>query len=187
MQVLVVYRNFDHVYEDSVENVMALLYTGKARVLSFSDQTLSVSSRPRYDLDPEIRAAMRGWDTIQIPHAVVLKGAVKFMRPFQQVLSRANLMKRDGRTCQYDDCQSSQDLTIDHVYPEARWKTGEFDHLPFGLKSWENQVIACKPCNNRKGCRTPDEAGMRLKKIPVAPINRIDPAIWDRIYPEKEV
>jgi 5-methylcytosine-specific restriction endonuclease McrA len=32
-----------------------------------------------------------------------------------------------------------------------------------GATTWENCVAACLPCNQRKGDRTPKEAGMRLR------------------------
>jgi 5-methylcytosine-specific restriction endonuclease McrA len=34
---------------------------------------------------------------------------------------------------------------------------------------WENVAAACRPCNLRKRDRTPDEAGMRLARMPHAP------------------
>jgi hypothetical protein len=39
-----------------------------------------------------------------------------------------------------------------------------------GGKSWENIVTACRACNLKKGGRTPDEAGMRLKHPPREPV-----------------
>jgi 5-methylcytosine-specific restriction endonuclease McrA len=50
-------------------------------------------------------------------------------------------------------------LTLDHVIPQSRG----------GANTWENLVAGCKPCNNRKGDRTPAEAGMALAHKP-API-----------------
>lgn len=35
-----------------------------------------------------------------------------------------------------------------------------------GKSTWENLVACCYPCNNKKGDRTPDEAGMTLLKKP---------------------
>jgi hypothetical protein len=40
---------------------------------------------------------------------------------------------------------------------------GTYDHVdPAGDNSFGNLVVACRSCNSAKGCRTPDEAGMRL-------------------------
>ena len=50
-------------------------------------------------------------------------------------------------------------LTRDHVQPKSRG----------GRDCYENLVIACKACNNRKGDRTPEEAGMPLLAVPFKP------------------
>ena len=70
-----------------------------------------------------------------------------------RALSRKNILLRDRYTCQY--CQkvlNSGELTLDHVIPRSR----------AGETTWENLVASCNPCNNRKGNRTPEEAGMKL-------------------------
>jgi len=72
-------------------------------------------------------------------------------------LSRKNILMRDRYTCQY--CHRtlpSGELTLDHVVPRAR----------AGESAWENLVACCNPCNNRKGSRTPEEAGMKLARQP---------------------
>jgi len=72
-------------------------------------------------------------------------------------LSRKNILMRDRYTCQY--CHrvlASADLTLDHVVPRSR----------SGESAWENLVACCHGCNNRKGSRTPEEAGMKLARQP---------------------
>src|ERR1700724_1842364 len=74
-----------------------------------------------------------------------------------RALSRKNILMRDRYTCQY--CHRtlpSGELTLDHVVPRSR----------AGESNWENLVACCNPCNNRKGSRTPEEAGMRLARQP---------------------
>ena len=66
-------------------------------------------------------------------------------------------MQRDKNTCQY--CGSTKHLTIDHVMPVSRG----------GENTWKNMVTACFSCNNKKGCRTPEEAGMKLMSKPGRP------------------
>ena len=74
-----------------------------------------------------------------------------------RALSRKNIMLRDRYTCQYCiKTFSANELTLDHVMPRSRR----------GGTTWENLVACCNPCNNRKGNRTPDEAGMRLARQP---------------------
>jgi 5-methylcytosine-specific restriction endonuclease McrA len=74
-----------------------------------------------------------------------------------RALSRKNILMRDRYTCQY--CLRtlpSSELTLDHVIPRSR----------AGESAWENLVACCHPCNNRKGNRTPEEAGMKLSRQP---------------------
>ncbi len=74
--------------------------------------------------------------------------------------SRRNVAKRDHFTCQYCGAQPGVgDLTIDHILPRAQG----------GTSSWTNCVAACASCNARKADRTPDQAGMRLRKAPARP------------------
>ncbi|XP_022745167.1 uncharacterized protein LOC111295742 isoform X2 [Durio zibethinus] len=86
----------------------------------------------------------------KVPH---LLQVVK-RRRIRNNLSRKNVLFRDNFTCQY--CEADENLTIDHVLPVARggeWK-------------WENLVAACAKCNSMKGQKTPDEANMKLIKVP---------------------
>jgi 5-methylcytosine-specific restriction endonuclease McrA len=74
-----------------------------------------------------------------------------------RALSRKNILLRDRNTCQYcGEVLPSGELTLDHVIPRSRG----------GSSTWENLVACCHPCNNRKGSRTPEEAGMRLARAP---------------------
>ncbi len=74
-----------------------------------------------------------------------------------RALSRKNIMIRDRYTCQYcHKITPSGELTLDHVIPRSR----------AGGTTWENLVACCHPCNNRKGNRTPEEAGMKLLRLP---------------------
>ncbi len=78
--------------------------------------------------------------------------------PFQgRALSRKNILMRDRNTCQFcGHAMPASDLTLDHIVPRSRG----------GESSWENLVACCHPCNNRKGDRMPEEAGMKLLRRP---------------------
>lgn len=74
-----------------------------------------------------------------------------------RALSRKNILLRDRNTCQFcGRVFPASELTLDHVMPRSRG----------GHSSWENLVACCYQCNNRKGDRTPEEAGLRLVKRP---------------------
>ena len=72
------------------------------------------------------------------------------------VLRRRAVFARDDHRCQY--CGATAD-SIDHVMPRSRG----------GLHVWENVAAACRRCNLDKRDRTPEEAGMRLARPPLAP------------------
>lgn len=95
-------------------------------------------------------------------NAVKLPSVIRLLEyrriPHQtRALSRKNILLRDRYTCQY--CLRtlpSGELTLDHVMPRSR----------AGETTWENLVACCHTCNNRKGSRTPEEAGMKLVRQP---------------------
>ncbi len=72
--------------------------------------------------------------------------------------SRTGVLDRDHRCCGY--C-SGKATTIDHIVPRSRG----------GRNTWSNTVAACDGCNQRKGDRTPEEAGMVLRV-------RLGPPTW---------
>lgn len=76
----------------------------------------------------------------------------------EAVLSRKNIYLRDNHTCQYCS-KSGTSLTIDHVIPKSKG----------GTETWDNMVVCCARCNNRKGDRTLEAVGMKLKVRPYRP------------------
>ncbi len=100
-----------------------------------------------------VRSAIK---SVTLPSVIRLLGYRRI--PHQtRALSRKNILMRDRFTCQY--CLRtlpSGELTLDHVIPRSR----------SGESAWENLVACCHACNNRKGSRTPEEAGMRLVRQP---------------------
>ncbi len=74
-----------------------------------------------------------------------------------RALSRKNILLRDRNMCQFcGRVFPSSELTLDHVVPRSRG----------GRSTWENLVACCYRCNNGKGDRTPEEAGLKLARRP---------------------
>ena len=98
-----------------------------------------------------------------LPTAIVLSKYVRV--PYKKAtLSRRNLMKRDGSKCQYCGCKLNIDNeTIDHVVPTSKG----------GKHRWENVVACCKPCNARKGDRSNEDIGYKLRQQPFAPTRSV--------------
>lgn len=110
---------------------------------------------------------------LRVPEVISL---TKYDRlPTSSVMfSRRNVFKRDHYTCQYCGRQpGSEELTIDHVIPKSS---------PDGLgkSTWENCVLACITCNVKKANRTPEQAGMRLRRQPIRPT-------WQPLYAARNV
>jgi hypothetical protein len=73
---------------------------------------------------------------------------------------RMTLYSRDHHICAYCGNEfATGQLTIDHVIPKSRG----------GGNNWANCVTSCRPCNHRKGWKTPEEAKMHLLYVPYAP------------------
>ncbi|MGI5214485.1 HNH endonuclease [Plantactinospora sp. CA-290183] len=70
--------------------------------------------------------------------------------------SRSGVLARDDRRCGYCGAEAS---THDHILPRSRG----------GRNTWANTIASCYGCNQRKGDRTPAEAGMVLRFEPAAP------------------
>ncbi|NUQ39224.1 MAG: HNH endonuclease [Caldilineales bacterium] len=86
--------------------------------------------------------------------------------------SRAGVLRRDAYRCIYCGIQAGEtraghtlhraDFSVDHLIPRSRG----------GKNGWGNTACACYACNQRKGDRTPHEAGMTLLWEPKTP--RVD-------------
>jgi 5-methylcytosine-specific restriction endonuclease McrA len=63
-----------------------------------------------------------------------------------------------------------EELTIDHVLPRSQG----------GTSTWDNCVLSCIGCNKHKADRTPQQAGMTLRKTPVRPT-------WKPLYARHNV
>jgi 5-methylcytosine-specific restriction endonuclease McrA len=93
---------------------------------------------------------------VRIPSVIRL---LEFRRiPYQtRALSRKNLLLRDRYTCQFcGRLLPAHELTLDHVIPRSRG----------GHTDWDNLVACCHRCNNLKGDRLPEEAGLKLLRPP---------------------
>ena len=85
-----------------------------------------------------------------------LKGRPGYVPP----LNNPTLFRRDAQLCMYCGARHrTSELSRDHVTPVSRG----------GADVWNNVVSACKRCNNHKGDRTPEQAGLELVAIPFTP------------------
>ena len=138
--VLVLNHNYEPLNVCNTRRAMGLLLGGKAEIV------------------------LNGRGVIRTPTAEFLRPSVIRMqymirRPlFRPRLTRQEVFRRDGYTCQYCG-RRTKSLTLDHVIPRRKG----------GTHSWDNLVTACRACNRRKGGRTPQEAHMTLLRPPGEP------------------
>jgi 5-methylcytosine-specific restriction endonuclease McrA len=140
-KVLILNQNYEPMSVINVKKAIVLLYLGKAELIAAHDGR-------------EVHAV-----SVAMPFPSILRLSVFVRVPYKKiVLSRKNILRRDGHRCQYCG-RSDIPLTLDHVIPLSRG----------GEDTWENLVCACVRCNNRKGDQTPEEAQLSLKRTPVRP------------------
>ena len=107
-----------------------------------------------------------GTNNKKYPIPAVAKTIKYFRTEIQTVkFSRKNLFIRDNYICQYcGDTFDIKHLTYDHVIPKSLWKSN------IGTPTcWTNIVTACSDCNKKKRNRTPKQANMPLKNLPMMP------------------
>ena len=121
--------------------------------LSLEDSPYTIEEYSR-NADGSVKVVRRPNGVVQDKPSVVRMKSWESRIPFRkQKSTRSFVYQRDRFICQYCAQKfSASDLTLDHIFPKA--KGGDNDST--------NLVTACKPCNNRKACRTPEEARMPL-------------------------
>ena len=143
METLVLNAGYEPVARVPWQRAVTLLWEGKVEVVEeYQDKVIrSVTLEIKVPSVIRFLRAMRG-----------RKRAIKF--------SRENVYVRDRRSCQYcGRIVPRPEATYDHVVPRAQG----------GKTIWENVVICCVPCNQKKGGRTPVQARMKLLSVPVKP------------------
>lgn len=157
---LVLNRNWQPVHVSTVARTLIMLYAGTVRAIDPDDYQAYdwddwSKLRPREDEKSIQSVSFR----LRVPEVVAL-AEYDAMPTVAVSFSRRNVFKRDRYTCQYCNRQpGEEELTIDHVVPRSQG----------GVSSWENCVLACITCNGRKGCRSVEQAGLKLRRKPVRP------------------
>jgi len=141
-QTLLLAQTYEPIKLISWRRALTLLTLGKVEVLE------------EYDRDVRTVSLV-----IKVPAVVrLLRTFRRHQKPVK--FSRVNIYARDSYRCQYCGKRTSiSELTYDHVVPRAQG----------GRTTWTNIVTCCYDCNRRKGNRTPEQAGMRLRSRPVQP------------------
>lgn len=141
VRVLVLNQSSEPLHFTSTRRAIILLLVGKAEYVETGEGRLR--SEHLSMLEPSVVRLNR---YVHRPYRL----AVSF--------SKRNVFRRDDFTCQYCGARGA-DLTLDHVVPRSQG----------GATSWENVVVACQPCNLRKGDRPLAASNLRLRRHPFRP------------------
>jgi 5-methylcytosine-specific restriction endonuclease McrA len=137
--VLVLNATFEPINVTAVRRAMVLMIKGVAQAEEINHAQVHSATR-----------------ALPVPSVIRLL-AYRHIPQQTRALSRKNILLRDRNTCQFcNGTFPASELTLDHVVPRSRG----------GRSSWENLVACCYRCNNKKGDRTPEEAGLCLMRRP---------------------
>jgi 5-methylcytosine-specific restriction endonuclease McrA len=160
---LVLNRHWQPIQVTTVKEAISLVAKGSAKIIDPSDfsavdlVTWNDVSRAKTKHEGSV---IRSQYLALVPPEVIVLAKYDGQGEKSVVFSRKNLFKRDKYTCMFCGVQPGPaELTIDHVMPKSRG----------GKSTWENCVLACVECNKRKANRTPDEAGMKMRRTPKKP------------------
>jgi 5-methylcytosine-specific restriction endonuclease McrA len=164
--VLVLNKGWTPVGTVSVQRAIVMVFsdykdgTPKAKIIepeSYAAMTWDDWSKLKPRVDDEVIKAANV--VFRCPELIMLTRYDK-VPGLKEHFSRRTLYKRDRHQCGYCGCKpGTESLSIDHIIPRSRG----------GLTTWENCIVCCIPCNAKKANRTPAEAGMKLRTIPVKP------------------
>ena len=145
MRTLVLNASYEPIHLVSWEEAMCMIVGEKADIVKAYE-------------GKQVRSA---FETFEMPKIIKLRKYARVKKNLSMVrYSRRNIVLRDENTCQYCGKKTTgKDATLDHVVPKSRG----------GKSTWTNIVLSCHSCNNKKDNRTPEEAGMKLKRQPYKP------------------
>lgn len=123
-----------------LQHAITMIYKGKAKVIkAITGEKIGPYDRPT---------------AVELLRFVYARW--KYDRTGEVPFSKRGVLRRDNFTCAY--CGKTAD-TVDHILP--KWQGN--------AASWMNSIAACRPCNQKKGGRSPKEAGMTRRFQPRVP------------------
>jgi len=147
-QVLVLSTGYEPLFKTNWKRAISAVFCGRAEVIEFHED-LWIRTATEKVKCPAIVRFLTGVISAKI------KNTCRKSRP-----SKKSVWTRDKGSCQYCEKKLTlKDCTIDHVIPKSKG----------GDHSWDNVVIACRKCNQKKGSKMPRECGMIPKDKPTFP------------------
>lgn len=144
MEVLVLNAHRVAVSRVSWQDAFVMVCAGRAEILEEYEDRVVRTAREVYPMPAVIR---------------YLRATTKFFRKGPR-FNRTNVYLRDKGICQYCGIKVDRaEFQIEHVIPRAQG----------GKSTWENVVVACHRCNQKKEDKTPAQAKMPLLSKPSKP------------------
>ena len=138
-QVLFLSTGYEPLFKTNWKRAITAVYSGRAEIVETHD-TLWIGSGTKKIQFPTIVRFLTG----------VISAKLKNVR-LSKKPSKKGIWLRDKGKCQYCEKKMTiKECTIDHVIPKSRQ----------GGHTWENVVIACQKCNQKKGNKLPRECNM---------------------------
>jgi len=161
--VLVLNRNWQAIHVKTPAEAFCMMAADVATALNIEDggsmrpvKWADWLTLPVRENDNSVRTVH---GAVRVPTVIVLANYAK-MPKGRPKFSAKNIWQRDGATCQYTGRKlASHEGNIDHIVPRSRG----------GKTSWDNCVLAHKEVNFRKADKLPEEAGLCLRRQPIAP------------------
>lgn len=160
--VLVLNRAYIPVNITDYASAITLLYTDRCKALDSAYVPYSFHEWLHFSSGDQ--CAFKCISTVKyniaVPEIVVLTQYDRlYVRDVRY--SRYNILSRDKYRCAYCGHSFSADkLSIDHIIPKEKG----------GQNDWLNVITSCKTCNQLKGNKTLEQAGLKLKFKPKAPV-----------------
>lgn len=152
-----------------MSNILLLNASYEPLTIVSHKRALALLLKGRVEAASEEAVEIRGVSkSLRIPTVIRLRRYINVPRRGAR-WSRQAVLQRDQYTCVYCGAHpgatrrgrmlNHRDFSVDHIMPISRG----------GKNTWGNTVCACRICNQRKGSRTPHEAGMKLRWEPKIP------------------
>jgi len=161
--VLVLNKNWQAINTTTPADALSALVSGNAKGLAIDDihgmAPLDWEHWKELDVREDDRVIRTTQMTVRVPTIIVLGTYNKV--PLKRLkFGFKGLWERDGGRCQYTGRRLTYDqANIDHIHPQSRG----------GATTWENCVLSDRDINQKKGAKTPKEAGLKLISRPYRP------------------
>lgn len=173
-KILVLNKNYEPIKITDIMDGITKVYAEKAYFLDKNFQRYTFEEWVEYSKKHKFEE-----EKINTVHFFFLRPYVILMKVYARYriprLNRENLIIRDKGICQYCGMDLyKKKKTIDHVIPKSRG----------GKLKWDNVVLSCSRCNNKKDNHLVEECGMKLLSKPKIP-ELVD--LFLNIYSDKDL